>query len=106
MEAFSVKEDAPLPKSAVPIQEAYAAVSRELLAQITGKWTDATLQEERNFYGMDWKLGFALEVLVRHEVHHRGQMTVLMRQAGLKVPGVYGPAREEWSAIGMPPPAV
>jgi hypothetical protein len=33
-------------------------------------------------------------------------MTVLMRQAGLKVPGVYGPAREEWAAYGMPPPAV
>jgi hypothetical protein len=29
-------------------------------------------------------------------------MTVLMRQAGLKVPGFYGPAQEEWSAMGMP----
>jgi uncharacterized damage-inducible protein DinB len=38
-----------------------------------------------------------------HEIHHRGQMTVLMRQAGLKVPGVYGPSREEWTAYGMPP---
>jgi hypothetical protein len=26
----------------------------------------------------------------------------LMRQAGLKVPGVYGPSREEWSQFGMP----
>jgi uncharacterized damage-inducible protein DinB len=30
-------------------------------------------------------------------------MTVLMRQAGLKVPGIYGPSREEWSQFGMPP---
>jgi uncharacterized damage-inducible protein DinB len=30
-------------------------------------------------------------------------MTVLMRQAGLVVPGVYGPAREEWAAMNMPP---
>jgi uncharacterized damage-inducible protein DinB len=44
----------------------------------------------------------ALRVLIQHEVHHRGQMTVLMRQAGLEVPGVYGPAREEWAACGMP----
>jgi uncharacterized damage-inducible protein DinB len=29
-------------------------------------------------------------------------MTVLMRQAGIKVPGVYGPAKEEWAAYGMP----
>jgi len=27
-----------------------------------------------------------------------------LRQAGLKVPGVYGPAREEWTAYGMQAP--
>ena len=43
-----------------------------------------------------------LSALIRHEAHHRGQMTVLMRQAGLTVPGVYGPSREEWVAYGMP----
>jgi hypothetical protein len=31
---------------------------------------------------------------------------VLMRQAGVRVPGVYGPAREEWPEYGMQPPAV
>ena len=29
-------------------------------------------------------------------------MTVLMRQAGLKVPGVYGPARKNGPLYGMP----
>jgi uncharacterized damage-inducible protein DinB len=29
-------------------------------------------------------------------------MTVLMRQAGLRVPGIYGPAKEEWEEHGMP----
>jgi hypothetical protein len=29
-----------------------------------------------------------------------------MRQAGLQVPGVYGPSRHEWTAFGMQPPAV
>jgi len=29
-----------------------------------------------------------------------------MRQAGLKVPGTYGPAKEEWGAFGMETPAV
>ena len=41
--------------------------------------------------------------MVKHEVHHRAQMTVLMRQAGLAVPGIYGPAAEEWEAMGLPP---
>jgi uncharacterized damage-inducible protein DinB len=40
-------------------------------------------------------------MIIKHIIHHRGQMTVLMRQAGLKVPGVYGPAREEWEKIGL-----
>ena len=48
----------------------------------------------------------SLQVLVVHQAHHRGQMTVLMRQAGLTVPGVYGPAREEWTTYGMQPPIV
>jgi len=26
----------------------------------------------------------------------------LMRQAGLKVPGIYGPSKEEWALMGMP----
>jgi hypothetical protein len=30
-------------------------------------------------------------------------MTVLMRFAGLEVPGVYGPAKEEWVAYNMAP---
>ena len=45
-------------------------------------------------------------VLVTHQTHHRGQMTVLMRQAGLKVPDVYGPAKEGWATYGMPAPRV
>jgi uncharacterized damage-inducible protein DinB len=53
-------------------------------------------------YGEKWTRAMALRALIQHEVHHRGQMTVLMRQAGLTVPGVYGPAREEWAAYGMP----
>jgi hypothetical protein len=33
-------------------------------------------------------------------------MTVLMRQAGLEIPGLYGPARQEWAAYGMTPPTI
>lgn len=57
-------------------------------------------------YGMQWTRDTTLNCLVRHEIHHRAQMTVLMRQAGLRVPGVYGPAREDWAPAGFPEPAV
>ena len=65
------------------------------------EWTDASLEQEVDMYGERWQNGFTVFALIAHQTHHRGQMTVLMRQAGLRVPGVYGPAREEWAAMGM-----
>jgi uncharacterized damage-inducible protein DinB len=38
--------------------------------------------------------GAMLRSLIDHQTHHRGQMTVLLRQAGLPVPGVMGPTKE------------
>jgi uncharacterized damage-inducible protein DinB len=96
-------ENAPEPAKAAEIASTYRDLSEQLDASVQKNWTAATLGEEVDMYGETWKKGFALSVLVAHEVHHRGQMTVLMRQAGLKVPGVYGPSREEWAAYGMPP---
>ena len=57
--------------------------------------------EEVDIYGERWQNGFTVFALIAHQAHHRGQMTVFMRQAGLRVPGVYGPAREEWATMGM-----
>jgi len=101
-----ITDKSPLPTKAADIAKAYASVSKQLADQVSSKWNDAMLLQEKNFYGMMWKLGLMLDILIRHEVHHRGQMTVLMRQAGLKVPGVYGPAKEEWAGMGMNPPEV
>ncbi len=93
----------PVPAKASLIAEAYEKSAISLATAVQEQWTDAMLGEEIGMYGQKWKRGFALDAMVRHEIHHRAQMTVLMRQANLKVPGVYGPAKEEWSAIGMQP---
>lgn len=69
---------------------------------IVANWSDQNLPEELAIYGDVWKKGSFLFSLIVHQAHHRAQMTVLMRQAGLKVPGVYGPSKEEWTAFGMP----
>ena len=37
--------------------------------------------------------------LLRHAVHHRGQLILLCRMAGGTPPGVYGPNREEMAAM-------
>ena len=95
--------DGPAPAHAAEIKAVYEKAARSAADQIRSRWTDATLEETRDMYGEQWAVGFALWALIGHQSHHRGQMTVLMRQAGLTVPGVYGPAREEWAAMGMPP---
>jgi uncharacterized damage-inducible protein DinB len=94
-------EHAPVPSHAVDIAAAYEKVSAAVLEQVTTRWTDDMLTDVLDMYGQQWPRGMVLEALIRHEAHHRGQMTVLMRQAGLPVPGSYGPSREEWAQWGM-----
>ena len=94
--------DAPQPALAEMVRE-YEACARVLAASLPQRWTDAMLAETIPMYGEEWPRGAVLSALVLHQTHHRAQMTVLMRQAGLKVPGIYGPAREEWAAMNMPP---
>jgi uncharacterized damage-inducible protein DinB len=97
--------ESPVPKSAAEIARAYEAASLSVLDQVKG-WSDAALETEDDMYGERWPRGVTLQALVAHQAHHRGQMTVLMRQAGIEVPGVYGPSRGEWGALGMPAPEV
>lgn len=100
-------KEAPLPKSADAIKRAYDEVSKELLENIKKNWNNDTLKLVDTLYGSEnWEKGRTLRILIIHQVHHRGQLTVLMRQAGLKVPGIYGPSMEEWSNYGATPPAV
>jgi uncharacterized damage-inducible protein DinB len=98
--------DTPTPASADVIKKGYEQASKSLMQQVTSSWKDDTLQIEDDMYGEKWKRGASLSALINHEVHHRGQMSVLMRQANLKVPGVYGPAKEEWTQYGMKEPEV
>lgn len=90
--------------SAEHLSECYKNASESLVEKLKANWTDETLLQEDDMYGEMWKRGVTLRSLIEHQIHHRGQMTVLMRQAGLKVPGIYGPAYEEWAAYGMEAP--
>jgi uncharacterized damage-inducible protein DinB len=103
LEVASPPEDAPEPARATSIAAAYVEASGSVDQQVREHWRDDMLPEEIQMYGSAWKRGDVLDSLVHHQIHHRGQMTVLMRQAGLVVPGIYGPAREEWAKMGMPP---
>ena len=92
-----------VPAKAADIAATYEAAANSLIAAVRAQWTDAQTGDLIPMYGEQWPKGGMLSALVHHQTHHRGQMTVLMRQAGVPVPGMYGPSREEWTAMGLPP---
>jgi uncharacterized damage-inducible protein DinB len=102
----SPSEQDPVPKSAAEVKAAYRRAARSLIEQLQTSWSDDTLRQEQEMYGINWPKARWLRTFITHEIHHRGQMTVLMRQANLTVPGVYGPAKEEWRDFGMEEPPV
>jgi len=80
----------------------YENTSNSLLAAVS-KWSDADLLKPVSFFGQDIPQGALLHVIVTHQAHHRGQLTVLMREAGLPLPNFYGPTVETWRAMGKEP---
>jgi uncharacterized damage-inducible protein DinB len=94
--------EAECPAKASEISSAYEKAARSVTEEINKSWNDDTLLQADEMYGETWARGLTLFYLITHQAHHRGQMTVLMRQAGLPVPGVYGPSKEEWAAMGAP----
>lgn len=100
-----IDQDAPFPSSAKEIIDEYKRASDGLIKEISEKWNADTLsiEDEITGQGEKWSRGKTLGALVTHQIHHRAQLTIVMRLAGLKVPGVYGPAKEEWAAYGMEP---
>lgn len=92
------------PLTAKEMVEAYRQSSNSIVKAIKEQWTNESLQEEQDMYGELWTVATVLQTLIYHQIHHRGQMTILMRQAGLSVPGMYGPSKDEWLAFGEEAP--
>ncbi|WP_066304633.1 DinB family protein [Bacillus sp. FJAT-29814] len=108
---FGIKVDSvsnadSVPSSAKEIADTFRKVSADTIDAVKEQWTNASLSEMKNVFGMDMPGGVMLLMLNKHIIHHRGQISVLMRQAGLRVPGIYGPTREDWSQMGMDAPTI
>ncbi|WP_040978975.1 DinB family protein [Oceanobacillus jeddahense] len=84
-----------VPTKASEILEAYEDISKRVVEKAKEQLTDEALVNEVADFGGPAPKGSILRMLVSHQIHHRGQMTVLLRQAGLEVPGVMGPTKEE-----------
>ena len=88
-----------VPVSAARIADAYEKAARSLSAQASANLKDGQLPSEISYFGRSMPMARVLDSLIRHQIHHRAHMTVLLRQAGLVPPGVYGPSREESAAM-------
>ncbi len=91
------------PTSAASIASEYRRISNSLLHAVRTQWNDGTLLESVTVGGEAWPNGGSLRYTIMHQAHHRGQMTVLMRQAGLRLPDVYGPTYDTWIDKGVAP---
>ncbi|MGA9290055.1 MAG: DinB family protein [Anaerobacillus sp.] len=85
--------------NAAEIAALYKQTAEDFVSNLQKQWNDEKLSETTTFFGRESTYGSILFLLLQHQTHHRGQMTVLMRQAGLTVPGMVGPSREEWEAM-------
>ncbi|MGE5479703.1 MAG: DinB family protein [Chloroflexota bacterium] len=95
-----------VPKTAKEIADAYRGYSYAALKGVSAYWNDDALEGEAVVWGRPQKRGKYLSESLLHQAHHRGQLSALMRFAGLPVVGVYGPSREEWAQYGIPSPGL
>lgn len=93
-----------VPATAKEIAETFRRVSANAAKVIEEQWTDESLSQIQDSFGRQESNASILMGLIKHTVHHRGQATVLMRQAGLKPFGVYGPPKEDWIHLGVENP--
>lgn len=95
-----------VPSTAKEIIETFDKVSSDLIETVRSQWTNDRLTEQQFKFGRTMTNGVILSIIIKHLIHHRGQLTVLMRHANLPVFGVYGPSFEEWTTNNMGNPPV
>ena len=61
-------------------------------AELMSTWTFK--QNGQELFGMPRAAAWRSWVM-NHLIHHRGQLSVYLRQTGSKVPGIYGPSADE-----------
>jgi uncharacterized damage-inducible protein DinB len=72
-----------------------AAKYKELVSAAAARVSslpDAKLAEEIEFFGMKMPTVALIGIMIKHSIHHRGQLSSYLRPMGCKVPGIYGPS--------------
>jgi uncharacterized damage-inducible protein DinB len=87
------------PRQVEALAPAYDRVHKEAVARIR-KLMPADLDRAIPFFGQSLSIRDILwDMIICHGVHHRGQLALMCRLAGGQAPGLYGPNREETTAM-------
>jgi uncharacterized damage-inducible protein DinB len=90
----------PSPDSAselVPALEQSITKARQVLGGMDDAALMATwrmMQGDRELFAVP-RMALLRSIMLNHWYHHRGQLTVYLRQLGVPVPSVYGPSADE-----------
>ena len=90
----------PSPKSAseliVTLEESVAKAKKALLGMddtaLSAAWR--LKQGDRELSALP-RMALHRSVMLNHSYHHRGQLSVYLRELGLAVPSIYGPSADE-----------
>lgn len=83
-----------VPSTIDEVKSWYRQFASKVEQVIANHYTDEQLTELVQALGTTMPIGAVLRMLIDHQTHHRAQMQVLLRQAGLEVPPVMGPTKE------------
>jgi uncharacterized damage-inducible protein DinB len=87
------------PRQVEALAPGYERIHKEAVARIS-KLTPADLDRTIPFFGQSVPIRDLLwDMIICHGAHHRGQLALMCRLAGGQAPGLYGPNREETTAM-------
>ena len=87
------------PRTVEALAPGYERIHREAVERIRKLKTE-DLDRTLPFFGMTVSIRDILwTMIMRHGIHHRGQLALMCRLAGGEAPGMYGPNREEMAAM-------
>jgi uncharacterized damage-inducible protein DinB len=87
----------------LPLLDESVAKARVLLGDFTDEQMHATwrlMSGEQTLMAMP-RVAFVRSVMLNHWYHHRGQLSMYLRQLGVSLPSIYGPSADEnpWAAL-------